>query len=105
LVDSNVVVALVVVVCVRRRDIKQGWPNPARWGTPYAYFALGPECPATHFRNHTMTINLTFCGDWAGSVWTDEADCKNLAATCNDFVGQKPSVRDLTTQALSCVLV
>jgi hypothetical protein len=40
-----------------------------------------------------MTINLTFCGDWAGSVWQYESTCKNLAATCTDYVRNYPSVR------------
>jgi hypothetical protein len=75
------------------RDITAGNPNPAAWGKPFAYFALGTNCPASHFRNHTMTINLTFCGAWAGNSWVWGSDSVCAAkGTCVDFVRKNPSV-------------
>ncbi|ELR12824.1 endo1,3(4)-beta-glucanase, putative [Acanthamoeba castellanii str. Neff] len=73
-------------------DITAGNPNPAAWGKPFAYFALGTNCPASHFRNHTMTINLTFCGAWAGNSWVWGSDSVCAAkGTCVDFVRKNPS--------------
>jgi len=68
-------------------DLKSGNPNPANWGKPYAYFMLGGNCPNTHFKDMTMVINLTFCGDWAGATFG--ADCPGLGG-CNDYVKNNP---------------
>jgi len=68
-------------------DLNSANPNPDNWGKPYAYFALGGDCPASHFHDHTMVINLTFCGDWAGNVFN--AQCPNMG-TCSDYVKNNP---------------
>jgi len=69
-------------------DLKTGNPNPRGWGTPYAYFTLGGNCPARHFDELQMVINLTFCGDWAGNTFTQQ--CPNNG-TCDSFVKNNPS--------------
>jgi len=68
-------------------DIARGMPDPAGWGKPYAYFPLGGNCPASHFKDHTMVINLTFCGDWAGQVFN--AQCAGMGS-CSDYVKNNP---------------
>jgi len=62
-------------------------PNPDGWGKPYAYFTLGGNCAASHFKDMTGVINLTFCGDWAGATFG--ADCPGLG-NCGDYVKNNP---------------
>jgi len=69
-------------------DIRSGKPTPNSWGKPYANFALGSNCPASHFAPEVIVINLTFCGDWAGNVFA--AQCKNMG-TCATYVKNNPS--------------
>jgi len=68
-------------------DIRSNNPNPNNWGTPYANFILGGDCPASHFRDMSIVINLTFCGDWAGSVFAD--NCPGLGS-CQSYVQNNP---------------
>jgi len=68
-------------------DITGGMPNPSGWGKPFAYFGLGAMCPSTHFHDHHMIINLTFCGDWAGNVFNGQCPGKG---TCNSYVQKTP---------------
>jgi len=68
-------------------DLAARNPNPDGWGLPYAYFQLDNECPPSHFRDHTMVINLTFCGDWSGAVFGSQ--CPNMGQ-CNDYVKNNP---------------
>ncbi|KAG0693396.1 glycoside hydrolase family 16 protein [Suillus ampliporus] len=42
-----------------------------------------------HFDAHDIVFNLTFCGDWAGSVWAT-SPCAAKAPTCEDFVNDYP---------------
>jgi len=62
-------------------------PNPDNWGKPTALFQLGNNCPASHFVNMTMVINLTFCGDWAGNVFSQQCPGKGA---CNAYVQNNP---------------
>ncbi|KAF9453795.1 glycoside hydrolase family 16 protein [Macrolepiota fuliginosa MF-IS2] len=52
------------------KDITDGVPHPDNWGPPSA--ALDPsQCdPLAFFKNHTIILNITFCGDWAGNSYT-----------------------------------
>lgn len=48
-------------------------------------------CPIdSHFANHNLVFDTTFCGDWAGAVWAQDQTCSALASTCQDYVGQNP---------------
>jgi hypothetical protein len=70
-------------------DIKS--PDPNTWGKPYAWFELGsPDCPANHFQDETIVINLTFCGDWAGNSGVFGPACPN-DGTCANFVRNTPA--------------
>jgi hypothetical protein len=66
-------------------DIKSGNPNPSSWGKPQAFFTIGNHCSAKHFNNHELIINLTFCGDWAGNVYSGGM------AACNEKVRTDPA--------------
>jgi len=69
-------------------DITSGNPNPGSWGTPYANFVFGSNCPSSHFYNHQVIFDLTFCGDWCGSVFS--SDCPGMG-DCNSYVQNNPS--------------
>jgi len=68
-------------------DLSGANPNPNNWGKPFAHFALGGECPSSHFKDNTMVINLTFCGDWAGATFG--SNCPGLG-NCGDYVKNNP---------------
>jgi hypothetical protein len=71
-------------------DITSGNPNPAGWGTPTASFS-GSGCDIdSHFMNHNIIFDTTFCGQWAGAVWSS-GSCASLASTCETYVGANPS--------------
>lgn len=70
-------------------DISSGNPDPSTWGTPLTNF-VGDTCDiGSHFKDHYIVFDTTFCGDWAGGVWGDQ--CGARAATCEDFVSQNPA--------------
>ncbi|KAJ2916095.1 hypothetical protein MD484_g4332, partial [Candolleomyces efflorescens] len=57
------------------------------WGVPAAHFP-NTQCDLRrHFGNHNIIINLTLCGDWAGSVY-GQSGCPS---TCVDFVDNNPA--------------
>ncbi|KAG1731523.1 glycoside hydrolase family 16 protein [Suillus paluster] len=61
--------------------------------TPDAYFPMHDEASncsySDHFNAHSIVFDLTFCGDWAGSVW-ETTTCAKKASTCNSFVDNNP---------------
>jgi len=68
-------------------DLKSNNPNPSGWGTPVANFEFGSHCSSSHFGPQNIIINLTFCGDWAGSTFA--SDCPGLGS-CEDYVKYNP---------------
>ncbi|KAG0701161.1 glycoside hydrolase family 16 protein [Suillus ampliporus] len=57
------------------------------WGEPVALFP-NTDCDlSTHFGAHNIIINLTFCGDWAGSSYA----ASGCPSTCIDYVNNNPS--------------
>ncbi|KAI8066318.1 beta-1,3-1,4-glucanase [Gongronella butleri] len=67
-------------------DITSGNPNPNGWGTPLANFGFG-SCSSNHFANLQIVFDLTFCGDWAGAVYSQNG----CPGTCSDYVINTPS--------------
>ncbi|EMD36050.1 glycoside hydrolase family 16 protein [Gelatoporia subvermispora B] len=72
-------------------DVKNGDTSidTDNWGKPFAYFP-GTSCSMTeYFDWANIVINLTLCGDWAGSssVYAD-AGCPS---SCVDYVNENPS--------------
>ncbi|CAN8099730.1 unnamed protein product [Discula destructiva] len=58
-------------------------------GTPLAQFVGGDGCDIDErFGDHKITIDTTFCGDWAGetSVWEADATCSAKASSCEDWM-------------------
>ena len=67
-------------------------PGEAAWGKPYAAFGFGKDtCPATHFHDHQIIFDLTFCGDWAGAVFAGECAAKAGTGDCSAFVKNNPA--------------
>ena len=50
-------------------DITSGSPNPNGWELPQANFAGGCNIDS-QFISHQIVFDITFCGDWAGDVWS-----------------------------------
>jgi hypothetical protein len=73
------------------KDITAGNPDPSTWGQPFASFPGGNTCDInSHFQNHNIIFDTTFCGGWAGDAWANST-CSSLAPTCNEYVAQNPS--------------
>ncbi|VDC05540.1 unnamed protein product [Peniophora sp. CBMAI 1063] len=60
--------------------------DPTTWGTPAALFPNNQCNIEESFGAHNIVINLTFCGDLAGSQY-GQSGCPS---TCNDFVKNNP---------------
>lgn len=71
-------------------DITAGQPDPSTWGPPMSNFQGSCDID-THFVNHEIVFDLTFCGDWAGNVWNQFPTCSALAPTCTDYVAANPA--------------
>ncbi|KAI0314133.1 hypothetical protein OF83DRAFT_1085866 [Amylostereum chailletii] len=56
-------------------------------GTPMASFPNTSCDIDSHFNTANIIINLTFCGDWAGNVYSSSG----CPSTCNDYVSNNPS--------------
>ncbi|KAF7870031.1 hypothetical protein EAF04_004815 [Stromatinia cepivora] len=71
-------------------DITAGNPVTGNWGLPVVAFNGGSGCNMdSFFKDQSIVFDTTFCGDWAGAVWSS-GNCAGLAGTCNAFVGQNP---------------
>ena len=73
-------------------DILGAAPDPTNWGTPTASFVGGSTCDIdANFQNNNIVLDTTFCGSWAGNVWSSDPVCGPKAATCQDYVQNNPS--------------
>lgn len=75
-------------------NVQSDSPDPTSWGLPAARFNGGSGCDIdSHFMNHNLIFDTTFCGDWAGSpdVWNNNAECSALASTCDEYVAANPA--------------
>ncbi|KDQ58272.1 glycoside hydrolase family 16 protein [Jaapia argillacea MUCL 33604] len=61
--------------------------DTTNWGTPSAYFPNAQCNVASHFSPQNIIINLTFCGDWAGSAYSGSG----CPGSCVDYVNNNPS--------------
>ncbi len=71
-------------------DITSGNPDPSGWGLPQGQFTGGCDID-DKVRNQQLVFDVTFCGDWAGGVWSTDSTCSAKASTCQDFVQNNPS--------------
>jgi len=61
-------------------------PNPGGWGTPVGMWPLGNNCNYNHFRDMQIVIDDTFCGDWAGNVFSSSG----CGSNCQSYVQNNP---------------
>ncbi|KIK67120.1 glycoside hydrolase family 16 protein [Collybiopsis luxurians FD-317 M1] len=74
---------------IRNADYKDPIPGAdSDWGTPAANFSCETCDYTSHFDNHQLIFDLTFCGDWAGNAFST-AGCGS--GTCQDFVDNQPN--------------
>ena len=78
--------------------------DTSSWPSPVARFD-GDDCDwASHFKDlnivsvpskvlhdivlisHQQVFDITFCGDWAGQVWSQSSTCTSKASSCQDYV-------------------
>ncbi|KAL8778360.1 MAG: hypothetical protein Q9213_007448 [Squamulea squamosa] len=72
-------------------DVSSANPNPSAWGAATASFVGGDNCNIDqHFMNNNIVFDTTFCGDWAGAVWSQDGTCSALAGTCQEYVQNHP---------------
>jgi len=83
-------------------DIQSQNPNPAGWGKPMAKFQIGGNCPSSHFKAQQLIINLTFCGDWGGSVFGQMCPGKG---SCSDYVRWNPGAFNEAFWAINSVKI
>ncbi|KUJ08535.1 uncharacterized protein LY89DRAFT_332806 [Mollisia scopiformis] len=75
-------------------DITSSSPDPSTWSTPVSAFSSGSDggCAIdSHFSGHNIVFDTTFCGDWAGNVWSSTPTCSALASTCEAYVAANPA--------------
>ena len=63
-------------------DITSGNPDPSSWSTPEAFWSTDSCDVATHFYDHSLVIDTTLCGDWAGAVYGSSG----CPGTCQETV-------------------
>ncbi|KAL0957894.1 hypothetical protein HGRIS_000075 [Hohenbuehelia grisea] len=61
--------------------------NTDSWGSPAAFFPNWQCDLNSKFQENNIIINLTLCGDWAGSTF-GQARCPG---SCTDYVNNNPS--------------
>lgn len=70
------------------KDITSGNPDPTKWGVPIAYWSNTTCDISSHFYNHSLIIDTTICGDWAGSAYNSDGHpgtCSDLVANATNF--------------------
>jgi uncharacterized membrane protein YgcG len=70
-------------------DITSGNPDPTGWGLPQGQFTGGCDID-DKIKNQQIVFDVTFCGDWAGGVWSQDTTCAPQASTCQAFVQNNP---------------
>lgn len=72
-------------------DLRNGFPEPDSWGTPYSFFSLDPKlCSADHFVNMRLVFSLTFCGDLGAPKFAEMCPEAARTMTCEEFVASQP---------------
>ncbi|RDW79847.1 hypothetical protein BP6252_04485 [Coleophoma cylindrospora] len=75
-------------------DITSGKPDPSTWGLPSFSSTGGSGDIDTHFIDHNMIFDTTFCGDFAGNsyLWSQTTCFSDSYPTCNSYVAANPAM-------------
>jgi hypothetical protein len=67
-------------------DITSQNPDPSSWGNPVSFLPNGDNCDvASHFIDHSLIINITLCGDWAGAVYSGSGTCLDATGDPSNY--------------------
>ncbi|KAF8817403.1 glycoside hydrolase family 16 protein [Phlegmacium glaucopus] len=69
-------------------DITAKKPNPSTWGTPAAVFPSYSCDIGSHFFNHSLILDISLCGDYAGSTYANSGcpgTCAQALANATNF--------------------
>jgi len=68
-------------------DITSSQPDPSSWGTPVAFWSSDSCDISQHFYSHSLTLDTTLCGDWAGAAFsaTCSGSCADAVADPSNF--------------------
>ncbi|KAJ4475046.1 putative glycoside hydrolase family 16 protein [Lentinula aciculospora] len=68
-------------------DITSKNPDPSTWGNPVSFMPSGDSCNvADHFKDHSLIINITLCGQWAGATYSCGGTCQSAVMDPSNFV-------------------
>ncbi|KAH8833270.1 glycoside hydrolase family 16 protein [Flagelloscypha sp. PMI_526] len=84
-------------------DILSRDPQPSTWGEPAAEFSNDTCDMKEHFKGHSLVINTTLCGDFAGSAYpgpeeggrTCKGSCADAVADPNNFTYARWMIRNV----------
>ncbi len=68
------------------QDILSGNPDPSTWSIPVAFWANIDCDMSSHFIDHSLVIDTTLCGDWAGNA--NVYGNSGCPGTCADAVSK-----------------
>lgn len=68
--------------CEVPEDINDRDPDPSGWGPPSAFYDSSSCDMSQHFYEHSLVLDTTLCGDWAGATYSS-AGCPG---TCEERV-------------------
>ena len=71
-------------------DLTAGSPSPDNWGLPMAHFAGGCDWDSKVV-SQQIIFDVTFCGDWAGGVFSSDPTCSAKGKSCQAYVQNTPS--------------
>jgi len=69
--------------CQVPQDIQNGNPNPDTWGVPVAFWSSSSCDIANAFKDHSIVINTSICGDWAGATFP--GSCSDAVANASNY--------------------
>jgi hypothetical protein len=81
-------------------DIDERRPDPTTWGNPAGAWAAAACDPYKHFREHSLVINLSICGDWAGGAYASSGcggDCASQVMDPAHFQTARFRIRSVRT--------
>jgi hypothetical protein len=83
-------------------DITSGSPDPSNWPPPVAFLSNAQCDMASHFFVHSLVIDTTLCGDWAGN--SNVYASSGCPGTCAQAVSQASNFQSTSVLfiALDC---
>jgi len=79
-------------------DLLNQQPNPSGWSEPSAFLSPNGCDLTTHFVNHSIVFDITFCGDWAGNSYATSGcpgSCQDRIKDPANFVNASWSINSL----------